>query len=149
MPTEQSEQLTAPAAEYLPVMHTAETVLRPSIAQYDPASHGPQEIWLVLAWKLPAKQLVQLAAPAAENIPEIQKGQPLWLVAVWYLPAAQAVQIDATSAEYSPAAQSLQLAAPPNEYCPAAQLLVTADKPEVAQYVPAGQGSHDNAPVSA
>ncbi len=50
VPAEQSEQLVAPAAEYLPVPHAAETALRPSTAQYDPAVHEPQALWPVPAW---------------------------------------------------------------------------------------------------
>ena len=72
VPAEQSEQLVAPAAEYLPVPHAAETALRPLIAQNDPAVQGPQVLWPVLAWKVPIAHAVQASAEALEYWPGAQ-----------------------------------------------------------------------------
>jgi hypothetical protein len=47
----------------------------------------------VAAWKLPAAQLAQLEAAAAEYLPATQLAQLVAPVAAWKVPAAQLAQL--------------------------------------------------------
>ncbi len=77
-------------------MQVPVTVLRPVVAQYDPAVHDEQLKEPVVAWKYPARQLEHIDADVAE-----------------YVPVAQFVQLDDVEApvveRYVPATQLLHI----------------------------------------
>jgi hypothetical protein len=75
---------------------------------------------------LPAAQLVQNEAPAAEYVPATQLPQSVALVF-------------ASEPENLPAAQSVQTEAPAAEYVPASQLVQTVDPALDAAYFPVSQ----------
>jgi hypothetical protein len=155
VPTEQSVQLAAPAAEYFPASHAAVTALRPAISQNEPAVHDLQELSPVVTWKVPAAQSVHAPAEAPEYWPDAQFRQPeapaeakepesqapettVRPASAQYDPAVHAThELWPTLAWKVPAEQSEQLAVPAVEYLPAPHAAVTALRPLISQYDPA------------
>ena len=62
----QVEQAVDEATEYLPVVQTPVTAVRPVVAQYDPAVHAVQLEEPVEEIKVPARQLEHAVAEAIE-----------------------------------------------------------------------------------
>jgi hypothetical protein len=61
---------------------------------------------------LPARQLVQTEAPAAENVPAAHKKQSGFPSRGPYLPASHSMQVLALSREYKPALQTVHTVLP-------------------------------------
>jgi hypothetical protein len=92
---------------------------------------------------VPAAQLEQEATPAAENLPAEHLVQ---VVPFEKVPAAHTLQLPALPAENFPAAHATHLLAPADEAVPAAQGTQLGE-PKAAEYVPAMQRVHWEAPV--
>jgi len=115
------------------------------VAQYDPAVHASHPVDPVEISNVPARQLEHTVADAAEYFPVLQiPVTAVRPVVAQYDPAVHASHpVDPVEISNVPVRQLEHTVADAAEYFPAAQTPVTADRPEVAQYDPAGHALHE------
>ena len=150
VPAGQSVHAEAPeAAEYVPAGHS---VHEEPASEYAPARQFTQSVKAsdVEGEDLPAGQSGHTEAPIAEYLPALQSVHPALPMTILYVPAAQAEHVPPFG-PVNPRLQTQRLNAlePPTDCELPGQLLqvLPAEAPVAAEYVPAGQSVHTEAPI--